>query len=308
MAENPNNKTSINTPPLEDLMVAMDVVDTLRHREKLVDRELDADTRHERMIEELRDIYQRQGIEVTDAMLEEGVAALEENRFAYSPTPPSFSRRLAKLYISRGKWLKPLLWGVVTLFIIWVFSYLMITRPENTKRAALPTSIQQRFESISTLALEDKTRWQADQIRQKGLLALSNENFDTAESAVSKLEVMLAKLDSTYVIQIINRPNEYSTIWRVPEANEGARNYYLIVEAVDSGGETLSLPIYSEEQGKSHIVNQWGLRVDETIFKSISADKQDDGIIQQRVVGQKQRGQLIPEYTIETDGSAITDW
>ena len=97
MTENTNNKA-----PLEDLMVAMDVVDTLRHREKLIDRELDADARYERMIEELRDIYQRQGIEVTDAMLAEGVAALEEDRFAYSPTPPSFSRRMAKLILAVG--------------------------------------------------------------------------------------------------------------------------------------------------------------------------------------------------------------
>ncbi len=33
--------------PLDEVMLAMDVVDTLRHHEKLVARELDSDTRDE---------------------------------------------------------------------------------------------------------------------------------------------------------------------------------------------------------------------------------------------------------------------
>jgi len=59
-------------------MLAMDVVDTLRHRQQLVDRELDAEARRERLVEKLREIYASQGLNVTDEMLEEGVRALEE--------------------------------------------------------------------------------------------------------------------------------------------------------------------------------------------------------------------------------------
>ena len=39
---------------LDDLMLAMDVVDTLRHRERLVERELDEDAKEEQLIERLR--------------------------------------------------------------------------------------------------------------------------------------------------------------------------------------------------------------------------------------------------------------
>ena len=52
--------------PLEDVMLAMDVVDTLRHRQGLVERELSAGDRRTRLIEQLRDTYHSQGIEVTD--------------------------------------------------------------------------------------------------------------------------------------------------------------------------------------------------------------------------------------------------
>ena len=77
--------------PLEEVMVAMDVVDTIRHRQLIVERELDAEGRRQRLIQRLRDIYTAQGIEVTDAALEAGVEALEQERFAYTPAPGGFA-------------------------------------------------------------------------------------------------------------------------------------------------------------------------------------------------------------------------
>ena len=91
-------------PPatLDDLMLAMDVVDTLRHRERLVERELDEDVRDEQLIERLRELYKSQGIEVPDRIIEEGVKALKESRFVYTPPPPSFARTLATFWVQRG--------------------------------------------------------------------------------------------------------------------------------------------------------------------------------------------------------------
>src|SRR5262249_37886064 len=90
-------------PPLNDLMLAMDVVDTLRHGEALVERELSAEDRRTRMIERLREIYRQQGITVPDRVLAEGVAALEENRFVYKPRTGGLSFALARLYVRRGE-------------------------------------------------------------------------------------------------------------------------------------------------------------------------------------------------------------
>ena len=39
---------------LDDLMMAMDVVDTLRHRERLIERELNEEVREEQLIARLR--------------------------------------------------------------------------------------------------------------------------------------------------------------------------------------------------------------------------------------------------------------
>ena len=62
-------------------MIAMDVVDTLRHDRLIVDRELNDAGRHDDLIKRLREIYKGQGIEVPDHILEEGVKALKEDRF-----------------------------------------------------------------------------------------------------------------------------------------------------------------------------------------------------------------------------------
>ena len=57
---------------LDDIMIAMDVVDTLRHREDLVRRELSDEARESELIARLRQIYRDQGIEVPDHVLADG--------------------------------------------------------------------------------------------------------------------------------------------------------------------------------------------------------------------------------------------
>ena len=93
--------------PLDEVMLAMDVVDTLRHRQDLATRELGTDANERQLIDRLRDIYHQQGIEVPDHILKEGVAALQESRFVYDPPKPGFGASLARLYVGRKTWGKP---------------------------------------------------------------------------------------------------------------------------------------------------------------------------------------------------------
>src|SRR5262245_5562791 len=86
---------------LDDIMIAMDVVDTLRHRDDLVHRELNEEQREADLIARLRKIYQDQGIEVPDRVLADGVKALQESRFVYTPPPRSWKRTLLTLWTRR---------------------------------------------------------------------------------------------------------------------------------------------------------------------------------------------------------------
>jgi Family of unknown function (DUF6384) len=95
--------------PLDEVMLAMDVVDTLRHRALLVERELHTEDRDQKLLERLRELYAAQGIEVPEHVLQEGVRALREDRFTYKPPAPGLGVTLARLYIHRARWGKGLL-------------------------------------------------------------------------------------------------------------------------------------------------------------------------------------------------------
>jgi len=155
---------------------------------------------------------------------------------------------------------------------------------------------------------DEAVQLQARQYKSGGELALENERYDEARSAIADLEHMLRQLTRAYTLQVVQRPGEQSGVWRIPDVNTQARNYYLIVEAVNARGEVVSLPVTSEETGKTRVVDKWGIRVDAATFERVADDKRDDGIIQQREIGRKQQGRLEPEYGIDTTGAAITDW
>ena len=294
--------------PLEDVMVAMDVVDTVRHRQILVDRELDADARRERLRERLRDIYTAQGIEVTDEALDAGIAALEEERFSYRPAEAGFSRWLAERYVTRGRWGKRAV--IVSAFfavafLAWFFDAYL---PQQRLRAEIPEAVQTTFATILAEAETPRVQELAADINSDALAAIRQEDFATAEVMHGRLERLLDRVRETYEIRIVSRPDELSGVWRVPDVNESAKNYYLIVEAIAPSGQAVRVPITSEETGRESLVTRWGVRVSEETFASVAADKRDDGIVQDNVIGEKTRGRIEPEYSLPTLDGYITAW
>lgn len=294
--------------PLDDVMLAMDVVDTLRHRQLLVERELNTEAREQTLIKRLREIYAAQGIDVPDHVLAEGVAALDEERFVYTPPEPGWRVTLAHLYITRGTWGKVLLAILAMIIAVAIVYTTMISGPQQRRLAALPGELATQRQAIIELTEVPGARERAQQYLVQGQAALREEDADAAGKAVVSLKELRAQLEQEYTVRIISRPGESSGVWRMPDVNTDARNYYVIVEAVTADGSTLTLPVRNEEDGKTYKVNKWALRVSEQLYEQIAADKSDDGIIQQRDFGVKRRGQLTPDYAMPTTGAALTDW
>ena len=294
--------------PLEDLMVAMDVVDTIRHRHLIVERELDAAGRRERLIERLREIYTAQGIEVTDAALEAGVDALEKERFAYSGTPVSFSASLARIYVRRSRWLKPLVVLGSLIAVVWLAWYFTVQLPQDRRYAALPAELQSLHARIISQSRSDDANTRASELLAEGRRAIDGESFAAAQAARDELDSLREELELAYEIRIVSRPGESSGVWRIPEVNDDARNYYLIVEAIDGRGNALEREVRNEEDGRLYRVRKWGVRVDVATFEAVAADKRDDGIIDNFVLGTKNAGYLQPEYRLPTTGATITKW
>jgi len=290
--------------PLDEVMLAMDVVDTLRHHEKLVARELDSDTRDEELKEKLRRIYRTQGIEVPDHVLEEGVQALREDRFSYRAPKKSFGNRLAQIYVTRDRWGK---WftGMVAVCLLALVAYqFMVAGP----RSALPDKIRSSYQAAWHDAKSEKARNVVKRINAQAETAVQDGNQKEMEKALASFDQLKRLLDQEYTLRIVARPGEPSGVWRIPDLNTNARNYYLIVEPVAAGGKILQVPVMSEETGKQTMVSKWGIRVEEDVFQRIAADKKDDGIIQNNTLGEKKKGYLDPGYVIPSSGGAITSW
>lgn len=298
------SRTAQSRQPLDEVMLAMDVVDTLRHQEKVVARELLSDTRDEELKKKLKRIYQAQGIEVSEQILAEGVQALREDRFSYRPPPPGISTRLARMYVSRGRWL-PWAGGLVVLCLVVVFAYqVMVARP----RAALPDQLQSRYELVLAKAASEAGKNAVETVYSQAENALKANDTAAMQQALSAFDELAQRLDTSYILRIVSRPGERSGVWRIPDINSSARNYYIIVEAIDDSGIAQQVAITSEETGEVETVDKWGIRVDEATFQAIAADKQDDGIIQNNVFGHKKRGYLKPQYLMPTPGGFITSW
>ncbi len=301
---------------LDDVMLAMDIVDTLRHREKLIDRELSAEAREEKLVGRLKEIYSAQGIDVPDRILADGVKALEEKRFSYEPPKNSFAVGLAKFYIARNRWLPPVAVIVGLAAFVTAIWELGFEGPREAKARetqieltrTLPNALTSARDDALAAADTDTARARIETAYQGGVAAAADGDADAARGAVSDLGKIERLLAQDLDIRIVSRPGTFSGVFRTHDDDPSLRNYYLIVEAVDGRGDAQSVEIASEEDQRRDWVESWGLRVPEDEFNRVAADKADDQIIQNAIIGEKPRGALTPEYAIETPGGAILEW
>jgi hypothetical protein len=301
--------------PLDDVMIAMDVVDTLRHDQLIVERELNEEERRAKLIERLREIYHGQGIEVPDRILEEGVKALEEDRFVYEPPRDTIQTRLARLYVSRDSWGRYALGAVGGVLAIWIGWYALYEVPRQRAVAARQVEINQTIPA-EIAKLEEQIKAEtggslspaSSATARRGLAAARAGNLTDARAARTALAEELATLQSTYEVRIVSRKGELSGLWRVPKLNPDARNYYLVVEAVGADGKVIPQTVLNEETGQSETVRKWAVRVPRDVLERARADKRADGIIDSPVVAVKRRGRMEPDWSIPLSGGEITRW
>lgn len=293
---------------LDDVMLAMDVVDTLRHRTRIVDMELNEEAREEQLIARLKEIYGAQGIEVPDRILKDGVKALAEQRFVYKAPPDTFSVKLAKLYVSRKKWLPQSLTALGAVAAIVVAFQLFVFGPMNAEWKSMPAEIERVLKEGQDIATDPLIDAQLASIAAEGQRAVANGDRGAAKTQLATLKDMNEKLAQEYAIRIVARPGEDTGLIRGSDDAPNALNYYLVVEAVAPGGRVLTVPIESIETEKTERVTIWGQRVSEATFDRVRAEKQSSGgVIANDVLGYKQRGELEPKFDEPVPGGAITD-
>lgn len=293
---------------LDDVMMAMDVVDTLRHRTRIVDMELNESAREEQLVARLKEIYGAQGIEVPDRILKDGVRALAEQRFVYKPPRDTFSVKLAKAYVNRKRWLPQTVTAVGLLAAIAVGFQLLVFGPMNAEWQNMPTTISAELAEGQALATDPVIDAQLASLAAEGQRAVANGDRDGARTQLKTMQGMNDQLAQEYDIRIVSRPDEDTGFWRQANDQPNAMNYYLVVEAVAPGGRVLKVPIRSVEEQTTESVSMWAQRVDKATFDRVAAEKQSNGMVVNDILGRKARGELEPAFDTPVPGGAITEW
>jgi hypothetical protein len=301
---------------LDDIMIAMDVVDTLRHREDLVRRELSEEDREAELIARLRKIYKDQGIDVPDSVLADGVKALKESRFVYTPQPRGWKRTLLTLWARRESFGKRAA-ALVALVAAGLTGYhVLVTRPaqlaDDRARVeitqTLPRALRQTHADVLAVAGDEAAKQKANALLADGERLIRGGDRAGAKKIDGELAALRDELTREYTLTIVSRPGESTGVWRRPPGNSTARNYYIIVEAIGPDGRKLSLPIRNEESGATETVSKFGVRVPQNVFETVAQDKRDDGIVQRNRLGIKRRGVLAIDYQMPFEGGFITKW
>lgn len=300
---------------LDDLMLAMDVVDTLRHQESLATRELDDDARKADLVARLKKLYADQGIEVPPSIIEEGVKALEQSRFSYTPTPPSFARTMALAWVDRGR-VGAIVGGVVVALSVAIgsYSYFVVGGERRAAEAArveiaqtLPAALAKAVRTARDEARVPAATARIDDIARRGEAAIARKDAPAARVAIGEADALVGVLRAAYDVRIVSRPGVRSGIFRVPPGKQ-SRNYYLIVEAIGADGKAIPREVVNEENQVKKTVSIWGQRVPQATYDRVAADKQNDGIIQNDRLGQKVRGDVDVRWSMPVETGTITEW
>jgi len=302
--------------PLDDLMMAMDVVDTLRHDDAVVMKELGAEDRDAGMIERLREIYAAQGIEVPDHILKAGVEGLKEDRFVYNPPASGFSRFLALAYVSRLAWSKWLAIVLVVLVIAGAAWQFLVVAPRERAAEALQVELAEELpnrlsvlaERVAGLTDNSDLLAEADRLKTDGITAAGDGKVEAARKAASDLDRLAADLAAVFEVRIVSRSGTPTGVTRIPDVNRNVNNYYLVVEAINPDGKAIARPIVSEEDGKTSSVTIWAQRVSKAAFDAVRRDKENDGIVQKTLIGEKRRGEREIDWASGVQEGAITEW
>ncbi len=300
---------------LDDVMLAMDVVDTLRHRERLVERELNENLREEHLVERLRELYKSQGIAVPDRIIEEGVKGLKESRFVYTPPKPGLPRTLALIWVKRSVYGKRAAAAVAVIVLAFGAYQFGVVRPAQQAAEAtrvelnevLPRQLELAHQAVAAEAQVPAVRQRADTVRAQGAAALARGNAAEARAAVNELDSLASLLRQEYTLRIAGRPEDETGFFREHPSFNG-RAYFVVVDAIDPRGNPVSIPVRNDETNQTETVSRFAVRVPMTTLDAVRADKTANGIVQNAVLAEKHRGYLDPEYKLAALTNRITSW
>ncbi|WP_369683633.1 DUF6384 family protein [Pseudomonas gingeri] len=408
---------------LTDQMGAMALVDELRYSQAEIQKHLDLPGHRRQVAERIREFYRSKGVEVDDALVEEGVRNFFASRLIYqAPTIGPVSRRLARAYIGRDRWLRPTIFVLAAFMVVLVIGNpvsnffgrisregsqmgldkareqvvshagqveqldkrvatlkadpLLANAPaaqrlleqarsaldksRSLKLPALPehfsnetrdaeyklkntvtelldkdnADLQALTEKLDTLTAQaiatrpllKQLQDARDSVRGMGLNSADSEQFQPlfarAEQAIRVLDAPAAEqaladagqlrdvAATPLTLEVVSRAGEKSLVERNYDPN-GSKTWYLLTEATDAAGNVVAVPITSVESGERRYAAVFGVRVNQATYQAVRRDKEQDGHVDDRLVGRKAANSLSFKFLkgpVKGKADYILEW
>ncbi|NIF47040.1 hypothetical protein F3J28_04560 [Enterobacter sp. Ap-1006] len=184
---------------------------------------------------------------------------------------------------------------------------------QQKKRAERAALFEEKKNKLLGLPLSSHDRKTvSDFIAGQARIQAENENMNVAVptewiASLNRLDEMYAYIVEPLTFIVVDRIGEKSGVERTYDES-GGRSWYLIAEAINSRGVPQAVWVKDSETGRERKTTTFGIRISQAEYEKLKKDKQDDGHIDNYIVGNKPANQLNIRYQRPVMNGRILSW
>lgn len=314
-AQAPQNEPGVEAAEqkltLDEMTRVMDVARTLRKERSIAERELNREETIKLLRQKLREAADLAGDPVTDEQIDAAIEHYFANLHEFDPPEPGLETFAAGVYVRRYQiagWTLALATAALILWGSWFGGMLPGKRQTEIHARQAYSQVEEVTSSIEELATDPALVSQAEAARAEAATYRDRGDVSALEQLKDRLLMQESVLKSEYRLVVVQGPVSGRERLAPNDALSGS---YLIVQAVDSKGNVLPMDIRDAESGKMKRVDTWAEQVPQEVFERVMADKQADGVVDNRDFAEKKRGEQDLEITfpgVLQRGRQVTSW
>jgi hypothetical protein len=168
---------------------------------------------------------------------------------------------------------------------------------EEIAKQIRAASLHQRIgEQVAFLLSHDLS---VDEVELVNRLASEAKANPLKTGAVSTLDAMTAYIEKSLILAVDSDSAGTTGVTRTSNSSGGS-SYYVIASAVDALGNKVPVWVVDRESGIGALKSRFAVQVSRDKYRSVGRDKSDDGVVDDKYLGEKPAGRLL----IQTDTSS----
>lgn len=301
---------------LDEMTRIMDVAATLRRERTVADQLLNFDQIKAQLRERLLEAAKVSGDPVTSEEIDSAINQYYDRLHEFREPAFTWRKFVAFVWVSRVAIFKWLFGLTAAFLVIWGLLASGILPGEARNRQTL-AMIEQRAVAVEKISEDATVGREVQTLVTSAKAAMEQGNSAKLTELATQIAAIQGELEQQYTLVIPSGPDDKSATERMWTDDAGTRSsgYFVIVKALGADGQPVKVPIANRETGKTEYVSTWGEQVPEAVFNRLAADKQADGVLDEKLFGEKERGSRAVKVELHDPsgapvarGGQITSW